>query len=87
MYLCNENKGADQLRVYRKADLRLCFRICKHQFSHDVAHIVYRLFSSYHKTLLQFLTVVVFCFYSIKLNSTVTGALKLAGNISILCKN
>ena len=22
-------KGADQLRGYRKADLRLCFRICK----------------------------------------------------------
>ena len=28
-YLCSENKGADQLRVYREADLRLCFRICK----------------------------------------------------------
>ena len=28
-YLCSENKGADQLRGYRKADLRLCFRICK----------------------------------------------------------
>ena len=28
-YLCNENKGADQLRGYREADLRLCFRICK----------------------------------------------------------
>ena len=24
-----KNKGADQLRGYRKADLRLCFRICK----------------------------------------------------------
>ena len=24
-----ENKGADQLRGYREADLRLCFRICK----------------------------------------------------------
>ena len=23
------NKGADQLRGYREADLRLCFRICK----------------------------------------------------------
>ena len=29
MYLCSENKGADQLRGYREADLRLCFRICK----------------------------------------------------------
>ena len=25
----NENKGADQLRGNREADLRLCFRICK----------------------------------------------------------
>ena len=30
MYLPrSENKGADQLRGYREADLRLCFRICK----------------------------------------------------------
>ena len=28
-YLCSKNKGADQLRGYREADLRLCFRICK----------------------------------------------------------
>ena len=28
-YLCSENKGADQLRGYREADLRLGFRICK----------------------------------------------------------
>ena len=28
-YPCSENKGADQLRGYRIADLRLCFRICK----------------------------------------------------------
>ena len=28
-YLWSENKGADQLRGYREADLRLCFRICK----------------------------------------------------------
>ena len=28
-YLCSENKGADQLRGYREADLRLCFRTCK----------------------------------------------------------
>ena len=28
-YLCSETKGADQLRGYREADLRLCFRICK----------------------------------------------------------
>ena len=34
-YLCSENKGADQLRSYCAADLRLCFRICKKRFSHD----------------------------------------------------
>ena len=28
-YPSRENKGADQLRGYREADLRLCFRICK----------------------------------------------------------
>ena len=28
-YLCSENKGADQLRGYREADLGLCFGICK----------------------------------------------------------
>ena len=28
-YLCSENKGVDQLRGYREADVRLCFRICK----------------------------------------------------------
>ena len=30
-YQSSENKGADQLRAYREADLRLCFRICKKQ--------------------------------------------------------
>ena len=29
----SENKGSDQLRGYREADLRLCFRICKTVFS------------------------------------------------------
>ena len=28
-YLRSENKGTDQLRGYREADLRLCFCICK----------------------------------------------------------
>ena len=28
-YPYSDNKGADQLRRYREADLRLCFRICK----------------------------------------------------------
>ena len=26
--MCSENKGADQLRSYCEADLRLCFRLC-----------------------------------------------------------
>ena len=28
-YPCSENKDADQLRGYREADLRLCFRPCE----------------------------------------------------------
>ena len=28
-YQCSENKGADQLRGHREADLRLCFCICR----------------------------------------------------------
>ena len=28
-YISSENEGADQLRGYREADLRLCFPICK----------------------------------------------------------
>ena len=28
-YLCSGNKGSDQLRGHREADMRLCFRICK----------------------------------------------------------
>ena len=29
VYLCSDNKGADQLRSNCAADLRLCFRICE----------------------------------------------------------
>ena len=35
-YTCGENKGADQLRGDREADLRLCFKCW---FSHDAAHL------------------------------------------------
>ena len=28
-YPSSENKGADQLRSYCEADLRLCFRLCR----------------------------------------------------------
>ena len=46
-YPCSENKGADQLRGnadqlrgYREADLRLCFRICKKTvFSRRGSHV------------------------------------------------
>ena len=38
-YPCSENKGADQLRSYCAADLRLCFRKCKNRFSHNEAHM------------------------------------------------
>ena len=39
-YPYSENKGADQLRGYRDADLRLCFAYAKSQFSHDAAHLL-----------------------------------------------
>ena len=42
-YPGSENKGADQLRGYREADLRLCFRIyAKSRFSHDAAQVMLR---------------------------------------------
>ena len=45
-YPSSENKGADQLRSYCEADLRLCFRIGKIRFSHDAAHISFSIFTS-----------------------------------------
>ena len=38
-HLCRENKGADQLRSYCEADLRLCFRIYKKAVFSYEAHI------------------------------------------------
>ena len=38
-YPSSENKGTDQLRGYREADLRLYFHICKKQVSHDAAQL------------------------------------------------
>ena len=41
-YRSSENKGADQLRSYCEADLRLCFRICRlFGFPHEAAHITF----------------------------------------------
>ena len=41
-YPSSENKGADQLRGYREADLRLClnFAYADCWFSHEAAHIM-----------------------------------------------
>ena len=68
-YLCSENKCADQLRGYREADLRLCFRICKNVFlmtrlnwcgrtgtpEHAYKHLVFveSLDNKYHPTVLH----------------------------------
>ena len=38
--MCSENKGADQLRGYREADLVFVLAYAKSRFSHDAAHIV-----------------------------------------------
>ena len=44
-YPCSENKGADQLRGYREADLRLCFRISKNPvFSRCGSYLSFRSF-------------------------------------------
>ena len=40
-YSCSENKGADQLRSYRSADVRLCFHICKELISAQMNLIQY----------------------------------------------
>ena len=48
-YPSSENKGADQLRGYREADLRLCFRICKLLvFSRDGSYIILNKYSYTH---------------------------------------
>ena len=39
-YPSSKNKGADQLRGYREADLRLCFAYADCWFSHEVAQII-----------------------------------------------
>ena len=39
-YPSSENKGADQLRSYREADLRLCFRLCRLLVFHEAAQIM-----------------------------------------------
>ena len=48
-YLCSENKGTDQLRGYREADLRLCVRICKNSVFSRLGS-----FFCYHLLVLEF---------------------------------
>ena len=43
-YPSSQYKGADQLRGYRKADLRLCFRICKMLVFSRRVHIFFAYF-------------------------------------------
>ena len=55
-YPCSENKDADQLRGYREADLRLCFRPCKLLvFSRTGSYkIIYMYFLHLYNDVLQF---------------------------------
>ena len=47
-YPSSENKGADQLRSYCEADLRLCFRICRLLVFLWVAHFFLRIHDFFH---------------------------------------
>ena len=61
-YLCSGNKGADQLRNFHTADLRLCFGIyAKNRFSFDAAHIITLKFE---QRLQQSVTVIILSFQS-----------------------
>ena len=46
-YPCSENKDADQLRGYREADLRLCFRPCKLLVFSRTGSIVFKRLSTF----------------------------------------
>ena len=70
-YPGSENKDADQLRGYREADLRLCFRPCKLLvFSRTGSLKLYRLFQNRYTYmrlgkdhfLLNFFTWLIHCF-------------------------
>ena len=39
-YLCSKNKGADQLRGQREADLVFVFAFAKIRFSHEAARVI-----------------------------------------------
>ena len=44
-YLSSENKGADQLRGNREADLRPCFRLSRLLVFHEAAHLSFQHFT------------------------------------------
>ena len=50
-YPCSENKDADQLRGYREADLRLCFRPCKLLVFSHTGSIFYQLFKLHYENM------------------------------------
>ena len=52
-YLCSENKGADQPRGYREADLRFVFAYAKSRFSHNETHMATALIRVVIKPLFQ----------------------------------
>ena len=55
-YPCSENKGADQLRGYREADLRLCFRLGKNPvFSRCGSIVILMMFAIKNTFLAKFL--------------------------------
>ena len=55
-YPCSENKDADQLRGYREADLRLCFRPCKLLvFSRTGSIAIYLRLSSFFREVCSYL--------------------------------
>ena len=64
-YLCSENKGADQLRSYWEADLRLCFRVGKNPVFSWRGSIYLadqkplgKYYKTHHKPVMRFLTVI-----------------------------
>ena len=60
-YQCSENKGADQLRGYLEADLRLCFCICqKLVFSQRGSNIKISSFESNENTQRLFVNCLVY---------------------------
>ena len=77
-YPCSENKGANQLRGYRKADLRLCFCICR--------LLVFPCGGSYIKgrTVIKFLILGCVYFFSSNMYLQITGQNILSANMKTM---